>query len=141
LKATIAVPSANGTTQWSVATAHTSTPMMLERFNNRTEEMVAIARVTNDMSPPAILSGDFNCVPWSQYFARLEKDSGMRNSGRGLLPELTWTGDLPPFARIPIDHILVSPQVATQSHEQLRAIGSDHYPIFVKLSDCGRVNF
>jgi len=118
---------------WTVATVHLSTPMALDRFQSRNEEMAKIAVITSKLTPPALLCGDFNCVPWSQYFATLEKDCGLRNSIRGFMPELTWTDELPDFVRIPIDHMLVSPAVKVRAHTKLSAIGSDHYPIMMQV--------
>ncbi len=119
---------------WTIATVHTSTPMMLERFNNRTLEFRTIAKIASKFPSPAILCGDFNCVPWSQYFIEMEKDSGMKNSGRGSLPELTWNNDLWWFVRIPIDHMLVSKGVAVHEHKRLAPVGSDHFPVFMRIS-------
>ncbi len=120
---------------WTIATVHTSTPMMLERFNNRTLEMRTLAKMASKFPSPAILCGDFNCVPWSQYFIELEKDSGMRNSGRGFVPELSWNNDLWWFLRIPIDHMLVSKGVAVHEHKRLPPVGSDHFPVFMRISN------
>lgn len=79
---------------------------------------------------PHIIAGDFNATPWSSAFQGLAKRGYYRSVS--LLP--TWPTKLRGIIGIPIDQVLAS------SHWQLLTtrigpnIGSDHYPIIVKLS-------
>lgn len=58
-----------------------------------------------------ILIGDFNTAPYSPYFKRLQKISGLKNSMLGHGITGTWPSFLPRPLRIPIDHVLISDQI------------------------------
>lgn len=134
----IAVPTASGGSKmWTVNCIHTAAPLKPANFARRNNEIAAMAKigrsqVGGEQSGPVLCCGDFNCVPWSRHFQALESESGLSNSVRGRLPELSWSSVLPQFLRIPIDHILVSPDVRTVRHEMAGDVGSDHYPIVVR---------
>ena len=82
---------------------------------------------------PRILLGDFNCTPWSPYFRRLRKATGLCDAalGRGLV--WTWYPTRLPLG-IPIDHVLVSPDLAVADYQVGPNLGSDHRAVTVDLS-------
>ena len=91
-----------------------------------------------DASEPTILLGDLNTTPWSHHFRRLLKQTRLLDSLRGHGVQGSWPSFLPAPLRIPIDHVLHSPEVAITG----RAIGpdanSDHLPVIV---DFGLLRF
>jgi endonuclease/exonuclease/phosphatase (EEP) superfamily protein YafD len=79
-----------------------------------------------------IIAGDLNLSPWSPYYARLVRETGLADirKGFGLLP--TWPTHLRPMM-IPIDHCLVSPDISVSRVRTGEHIGSDHLPLIVDL--------
>jgi len=81
---------------------------------------------------PVVLCGDLNTTPWSHAFRDLVRVSGLRDARRGYGLQLTWPTHLFPF-RIPIDHVLVSADIAVRSHRIAEKTGSDHFPVVVDV--------
>lgn len=81
---------------------------------------------------PCLVIGDLNSTPWSAAFQGLLQAGGLRDSARGHGIQPTWNARL--WApRIPIDHILVSPDVAVVERRVGPDVGSDHLPIEARL--------
>lgn len=99
----------------------------------RDAQLTALAGARATWDPTAILLGDLNVTPWSPRFGALLAGSGLLDvrDGRGILP--TWPAQFPPGMRIPIDHCLVSPDVAVLDVKVLESVGSDHLPLLVTL--------
>lgn len=99
--------------------------------NRQLEELAAILRDAG--SDEVILLGDLNTSPWSPFYQRLERETGLRNGARGLGIFPTWPVDLAPL-RIPIDHCLLSSGLRVLSLETGPEIGSDHLPLLVEVA-------
>ncbi|HEX8351188.1 MAG TPA: endonuclease/exonuclease/phosphatase family protein, partial [Hymenobacter sp.] len=80
-----------------------------------------------------IVAGDMNDVAWSHTSELFRRLSGLLDPriGRGLLP--TFHADYS-LLRWPLDHIFHSAHFKVQAIERLPHIGSDHFPIFLRLS-------
>ena len=76
-----------------------------------------------------IAVGDFNCSPWSPQFRSFLKTSGLRDSALGRGAQGTWLRNL--LLGIPIDHVLVSPDIEVIDRVVGRDVGSDHRPVVV----------
>jgi len=79
-----------------------------------------------------ILAGDLNVTPYSYYFRDLLRGSGLIDSGLGYGWQPTWSIRMPWFA-IPIDHILVSPDIQVTNRAIGPSLGSDHHPVVVSF--------
>jgi endonuclease/exonuclease/phosphatase (EEP) superfamily protein YafD len=81
-----------------------------------------------------IVMGDLNTTPWSARYKELVEDAGLEDTreGRGL--QTTWPSFLPTILRIPIDHVLVTPDLAAAEREVGPEVGSDHLPVWVELA-------
>jgi endonuclease/exonuclease/phosphatase (EEP) superfamily protein YafD len=96
-------------------------------------------RYQNDVPQNLVILGDLNATPWCPALQRFTRAlPGMRNAraGRGLF--LSWPTFLPIFMRIPIDHTLVSDNIAVTDYRIGPDIGSDHFPVIATLAP-GRV--
>lgn len=89
-----------------------------------------LPRYVHRAASPVLLLGDLNVSPWSPYFRRLLRESGLRDSsqGRGVRP--TWP-TFNPLMLIPIDHCLYSPGIAIVNRQTGPHVGSDHFPVIV----------
>lgn len=116
-----------------VLSAHTRAPMSASSWSMRNDHLVALAKLVSTFSGPVLVGGDFNTTPWSSTFKDLINTSGLTEArlGRGILP--SWSSELPIFARIPIDQVLVSKDIQVIGLHTARSSGSDHLPIVVDL--------
>lgn len=82
---------------------------------------------------PFVLVGDINTAPWSYGFRTMVQKMNLRDSQLGFgvqpsFPTFSWA------IRIPIDHCLVSPEVAVLDRKLAPSVGSDHFPVVVELA-------
>lgn len=121
-----------GATVLTLVTIHPRAPLHNRAFADRNEQLLAATKVVETVPPPKLLVGDFNTSPWSPYYKRVVRDTGLRDArkGFGLLP--TW-----PAARLwvglPIDHCLVSPELTVARMRTGPNIGSDHLPLIIDV--------
>lgn len=113
--------------------AHPLPPGSAENARLRNAQLQEIAkRVRRCGNIPAIVLGDLNSTAWSPYFAGLLRDGGLKNTsqGRGLFG--SWPVWMP-FARIPLDHCLVSASIRVVNKQLGPPVGSDHLPVVVEV--------
>lgn len=98
----------------------------------RDAQLAVAARLATEQRRPTVLLGDLNLTPWSPAFARLLETTNLRDTafGRGVSP--TWLSSIP-FIGLPIDHVLVSPEVGVRTRRVGPDIGSDHFPVIAEL--------
>jgi endonuclease/exonuclease/phosphatase (EEP) superfamily protein YafD len=131
------VPSVIGEIQAGDATAtligtHPVPPGNPENFRLRNGQLQAISALARNQAAPVIVLGDLNVTPWSHFFGRFLRSSGLVDTARGRGAPSTWPA---PFRilGIPIDHCLVSPELVVLGRRVGPDIGSDHYPLIVDL--------
>ncbi len=117
----------------SILGLHPPTPVAQGKFANRNRQLSEAGDLLRTIKGPRVLIGDLNTTMWSPYFTDLVRRSGLRDSrlGFGLLP--SWPTQLPAFLRLPIDHCLISDEVAVEATQIGRLNGSDHRPLLVDL--------
>lgn len=116
----------------TIASAHLRWPWPFSGW----QQIQRIEPVLEDLPTPLIIGGDFNATPWSAAVATVAATSGTTPlSGIGptfmlnILPtELAW------WVGLPIDNVLVSPEVTVLSSERLTATGSDHLPVLLTFT-------
>lgn len=99
----------------------------------RDAELVAVARRVRNAKVPVIVCGDLNDVAWSRTTRLFQKISGLVDprKGRGLYS--TYHARYP-FLRYPLDHVFFSPGFRVVELRRLPYVGSDHFPVYVRLS-------
>ncbi|GAB2893673.1 endonuclease/exonuclease/phosphatase family protein [Uliginosibacterium flavum] len=104
----------------------------LSRYDHvqRNQKLAARAAEAAASALPSVLAGDLNATPWSSAFAGLA-GQGLRRAS-GITP--TWPAIGRAFPGIPIDHVLVSSHWAVVSTARGPDLGSDHYPVLVRLA-------
>lgn len=82
---------------------------------------------------PVMVAGDFNVTPFSPWFRKFTRATGLGDARRPFGLHFTW-----PVARIPIwvaiDHCLVNDAVDVGRVVAGRAAGSDHLPLEISFS-------
>jgi endonuclease/exonuclease/phosphatase (EEP) superfamily protein YafD len=108
-------------------------PQESKTSTRRDAELLLVGRAIQHHDGPTIVAGDLNDVAWShtsELFRRLARLLDPR-VGRGLLP--TFHADYK-LLRWPLDHVFHSAHFRLQRLERLSHMGSDHYPIYIRLS-------
>jgi endonuclease/exonuclease/phosphatase (EEP) superfamily protein YafD len=99
----------------------------------RDAELIQIAIKSKETDLPTVVIGDLNDVAWSHTTRHFRRISGLLDPriGRGPTPTFpVW----PPFMRFPIDHIFHSRSLRIAEMRRLDDVGSDHFPLFARLS-------
>lgn len=117
----------------TIVTTHPIPPVSRTGFDARNEQLASIAELVASLSQPKMIVGDLNISMWSHLYRQLEDSTDLVNARRGFGVMPTWPRQLP-FARIPIDHLLVSDEFAVADIRLGPKIGSDHLPLFATLA-------
>jgi endonuclease/exonuclease/phosphatase (EEP) superfamily protein YafD len=113
---------------------HPPPPMSADLAAQRNAVFQALPAALAARPPgPVLVAGDFNCTPWSPFFADLVAATGLSDSARGFGVWPTWNSTLLPLG-ISIDHVLVSNGLVTRNHRVGGDVGSDHFPVIVDLA-------
>jgi len=98
----------------------------------RDAELLLVGKEVDRRNEPTIVFGDMNDVAWSHSSELFRRVSGLLDPrvGRGLMP--TFHADYS-LLRWPLDHVFVSPHFQVVDMRRLSHVGSDHFPIFVRL--------
>lgn len=108
-------------------------PQESDRSTERDAELLVVGKEIKAKQTPAIVLGDLNDVAWSHTNDLFRVMSGLLDPrvGRGFFPTFNanW-----PLIRFPLDHVFHSRHFRLIEFRRLRGWGSDHFPVFVKLS-------
>jgi endonuclease/exonuclease/phosphatase (EEP) superfamily protein YafD len=111
---------------------HPLPPGSAEYARLRNDQLRAIAAIVRESSAPTIVLGDLNATPWSPYFRKLLRATGLRNTSQGRGLYNSWPARLP-VGRIPLDQCLVSPGIHVIDKQLGPQVGSDHLPVIIDL--------
>ena len=108
-------------------------PQEAKTSTKRDAELLLVGKEVDRRDEPTIVFGDMNDVAWSHTSELFRRVSGLLDPrvGRGLMP--TFHAEHR-FLRWPLDHVFVSAHFQVVKMERLPYVGSDHFPIFVRLS-------
>lgn len=102
-------------------------------FRNRQLAALGELAAREALKGSVVIAGDLNTTSWSPLFGDLLETSGLRDSRQGRGIQASWP-TINPFIRIPIDHVLVSPDIAIHDRRLGDPIGSDHRPVLIDFS-------
>ena len=128
----IVVTAIVGRDRLNIISSHPMPPIGATNYDARNQQLEGVARLSGRTPGPLVIVGDLNISMWASHYRKLENESELRNARRGFGIEPTWPLFLP-IAMIPIDHILVSGDIAVTNFETAADIGSDHYPVVVSF--------
>ncbi len=103
------------------------------RSTERDKEILMVGKLAKKSPLPVIVSGDLNDVAWSYTNQLFQNTSGLLDPRRGRGFYNTFHAQHP-FFRYPLDHIFCSSHFQLVEIERLPDIGSDHFPMWVKLA-------
>jgi len=108
-------------------------PKYAEDTDKRDAELLIIGKAAKKSELPVIVAGDLNDVAWSHTTLLFQKVSGMLDPriGRGFYNTFHVRN---PVLRFPLDHVFVTKSFRLVELKRMQDIGSDHFPIYVKLS-------
>jgi endonuclease/exonuclease/phosphatase (EEP) superfamily protein YafD len=108
-------------------------PQYADESTERDAELMVVGReLTHDVLP-CIVAGDLNDVAWSHTTRLFRRVSGLLDPriGRGPMPTFPVNFSL---LRFPLDHVFLSPAFRLIEFSRGPDVGSDHFPVFIKVS-------
>ena len=115
---------------------HVYPPVSREASHLRDQQLEQIARLARDVPHACVVAGDLNCTSWSPRFETLLATSGLRDTRAGWGLQATWPTWMIPLM-IPIDHCLITPDLAVSDRHLTRPLGSDHLGVVIDLQRGG----
>lgn len=112
---------------------HPRPPRLYQSTDARDSEIVLIGRKIRQTKTPTILAGDLNDVPWSKALTLFRKMSNMIDPRRGRGFFNTYSCHVP-FCRYPLDFFYFNSEFRVVDFHREKSIGSDHFPLYIKLS-------
>ena len=117
----------------SLIGTHPLPPAGAKYSKYRNDQLAGLPKLVIKQKNPVLLLGDLNTSPWSPYFLRLLKESGLKNSMKHFGFQPSWPSHNR-FLRIPIDHVLHSPEILIHNRVVGSDVGSDHLPVIVNFT-------
>jgi endonuclease/exonuclease/phosphatase (EEP) superfamily protein YafD len=117
----------------TLVVTHPHTPFGPHAGGLHQQQLRALGRARADWSARALVCGDLNTPPWSGPLRSLMHTAKLADSHRGYGYESSWPTWAWPL-RVPIDNCLVSPGLAVVHRERGPKLGSDHFPLVVRLA-------
>ncbi|VGO17032.1 hypothetical protein PDESU_05626 [Pontiella desulfatans] len=116
----------------SIIGTHPLPPIGATYSSHRNSQLADLPYVAQKQKHPVLLLGDLNVTPFSYWFRRVT-EMGLKNSMKGFGFQPTWPANNR-FLRIPLDHVLHSPEITIHNRMVGGDVGSDHFPVMVDFS-------
>lgn len=111
-----------------ILATHPVSPLSKGNFKHRNEQLANVAQLKEDLGDYFIIAGDLNITPYSWFFKVMKEQLDAEEARKNFGLNATWPA-LPWPLIIPIDHILISPNLKVIDFNNGNYIGSDHLPV------------
>lgn len=118
--------------EFEIIAVHTTPPISADYYLNTSKMFDNIAEYVKNTEKDVIVAGDINSTAFSYNYQNFVKKSKLKDAGSIFQP--TWNTRFLPFLRISLDHIFVPKKYKVKSFNVGKYVGSDHFPIFAKIS-------
>ncbi len=118
--------------QLNIVLLHAFPPIGSYGTISRDQYLKTISKEIFELKSPTLVCGDFNTTPWTPIFRKFLKGSNLKLNRHRRTPN-TWPSFFF-FPSIPIDHCL-SKKLDIISYRRGPKIGSDHWPLLLKISE------
>jgi endonuclease/exonuclease/phosphatase (EEP) superfamily protein YafD len=122
-----------GATNVTFIGTHPVPPGSHEAWSFRNLQLDEVAALAARSPGPVVVAGDLNMSPWSPFFRKFAEASRLKDSQPGFGFQPTWP-TIQPILYIPLDHVLVSRDIAVVDRRTGTRVGSDHLPVIVDLA-------
>ena len=113
---------------------HPPPPVTKSYAAMRADYFSIVKERAEDAESSIVVVGDFNAAAWSPIYQDLAAKMDLRSAAHGYGLDLTWKPfSVVPFLGLPIDHVLVSPEIEVVDFSVGDAAGSDHRPLSAEL--------
>ncbi|MFP3916046.1 MAG: endonuclease/exonuclease/phosphatase family protein [Actinomycetota bacterium] len=112
---------------------HPLAPTTAQGSALRNAQVSFAADWSRNQDGPHAVTGDFNATPWSYPFRELLAETELENSQRGFGLQTTFPAGNIFLLRVPIDHLVHSPDLVVADRRLGPPLGSDHFPLVVDL--------
>lgn len=109
---------------------HLTRPWPFWPQEGQIRQVEALTRRVNALDSPVVIGGDFNSVTTGRIGQMIRNDMAL-NAAPGWPG--SWPAQLPGPARITIDQVYVTRELAVRSRRLGRANGSDHLPVITEI--------
>jgi len=111
---------------------HPPSPTTGERSARRDAVLAATGDWVASRSNPVVVVGDFNATPWSAAFRGLQWRGLLANTLAGAGIQASWPDGWGPLS-IPIDHVLHTRELGSETRRTGPSFGSAHRPVLVTI--------
>ncbi len=116
-----------------VLAMHPPPPVSKERAGERDLAFSQLASAIASLPAHRVVLTDCNATRWSRPFRNGLAAAGLDDGCSGHGYQGSWPSSLPWFLRVPIDHVLVSRDLAVHRRELGPDVGSDHLPVLAEV--------
>lgn len=111
---------------------HPVPPVSGEYARWQRKQMALLAERIRGLDAPVLLAGDLNATPWGVVYREFTRSTGLAARSVDAPWRATWHAL--PFAGLPIDHILCSPELQITARRVGPPVGSDHRPLIAEVA-------
>ncbi len=134
----LATPAVRGTFIWDQDTIdvlglHPRAPESVYHFRERNHTFNELVMLRPLLSKHLIVAGDLNTTSFSIFFHQFLQGMELKDSRKGFGLGISWPSFFYPLG-ISLDHVLLSTEWKVIDREIGNYVGSDHYPVYIKLA-------